>query len=89
MDPKLFRQVRKALGLTQARLATALGVSRVTVNKMERGRLKQGIPDEIGERLVDLQRMGKVVEAYRERFPRISEVWKNDTHLWDNEEDEQ
>ena len=39
IDPKVFKQVRKRLGLSQQELADALGLSRVTVNKMERGRL--------------------------------------------------
>lgn len=56
INPKVFKQVRKALGLSQQELADAIGLSRVTINKMERGRLRRGIPDEIAERLMSLQK---------------------------------
>jgi transcriptional regulator with XRE-family HTH domain len=99
INPKLFRQVRKALGFTQQQLADRLGLSRVTVNKMERGRLRRGIPDEIGAKLLELkpQMTTKVtteVAAARKAFVRASsraestQAFLDDTHLWDNEEDE-
>jgi predicted transcriptional regulator len=101
IDPKVFKQVRKRLGLSQQELADALGLSRVTVNKMERGRLARGIPDEIAERLVALK--PRPVTAPRHKLahygdrrrhdhldpPMDAEIkaW-DDEHLWDNEEDE-
>jgi transcriptional regulator with XRE-family HTH domain len=89
IDPKVFKQVRKRLGLSQAELADALGLSRVTVNKMERGRLARGIPDEIAERLMVLkpragQRRAHLDEAHE--FATGHPV--DDADLWDNEEDE-
>jgi transcriptional regulator with XRE-family HTH domain len=55
INPKVFKQVRRALGLSQQELADQLGLSRVTINKMERGKLARGIPDEIGARLMALK----------------------------------
>jgi len=102
IDPKVFKQVRKRLGMSQAELADALGLSRVTINKMERGRLARGIPDEIGERLVALKPRLPVaahvsvrdVQAFADADPAnvkaISDMeMGGDSHLWDNEEDDQ
>jgi transcriptional regulator with XRE-family HTH domain len=101
IDPKVFKQVRKRLGLSQQELADALGLSRVTVNKMERGRLARGIPDEIGERLILLQHTTEVQAAVRSRITtprhklkhygdrrRHDHAAEDDAHLWDNEEDD-
>lgn len=93
IDPKVFKQVRRALGLSQQQLADALALSRVTINKMERGKLARGIPDEIGARLMALKKKPQVVTARLkdtggvlmfETRPNV-----NDAHLWDNEEDDQ
>ena len=40
MSPKMLRERRRQLGLTQAELASRLGVSRQTVNSWERGRVR-------------------------------------------------
>ena len=90
IDPKVFRQVRKALGLTQDELGKALGLSRITVNKMERGRLVKGIPDEIANRLMALKpRAGAIPSpdyiALHAKDPNV----KDDSHLWDNEEEDE
>jgi len=101
IDPKVFKQVRKALGLSQQELADALGLSRVTVNKMERGRLRRGIPDNVAEMLMAIKAHPKglrtverkPVEKLYRPLPDgsfIRDVWPtNDAHLWDNEEDDQ
>jgi transcriptional regulator with XRE-family HTH domain len=95
IDPKVFKAVRKRLGLSQQELAERLSLSRVTVNKMERGRLKNGIPDEIGARLMALKPASSPAEVVtRKRYPLkpygdgLQENAVNDKHLWDNEEDE-
>jgi DNA-binding Xre family transcriptional regulator len=102
IDPKVFKQVRKRLGLSQQELADALGLSRVTINKMERGRLARGIPDEIAERLVALKPRPVTAPRHklahygdRQRHDHMDVVipvkWAedyDDSHLWDNEEDE-
>lgn len=95
INPKVFKQVRKALGLTQQELADRLGISRVTVNKMEQGRLKRGIPDDVGAKLLELK------QADFDKLPKgvtgipvykaetTSTTWPaSDKHLWDNAEDE-
>jgi transcriptional regulator with XRE-family HTH domain len=78
IDPKVFKQVRKRLGLSQQELADCLGLSRVTVNKMERGRLARGIPDEIAERLVALK--PRPVTAPRHKLPHYGDRQRHD-HL--------
>ena len=103
IDPKVFKQVRRALGLSQQDLANALGLSRVTINKMERGRLRRGIPDEVGARLLALKPASSVVEMVtRHRHPLKpygveppAEAYSGDSNgplpdadLWDNEEDD-
>jgi transcriptional regulator with XRE-family HTH domain len=100
IDPKVFKAVRKRLGLSQQELADALGLSRVTINKMERGRLKNGIPDEIGARLMALGKRSdaRPVEHAGIVERHVSAVLTNardcprrpvdDEDLWDNEEDE-
>ena len=93
IDPKVFKQVRKALGLSQQELADALGLSRVTVNKMERGRLRRGIPDEVAERLLAIKNPPGWREADGVALPSVAswadiEEPLDDAHLWDNEEDE-
>jgi|SRR5882724_2201513 len=95
IDPKVFKQVRKALGLSQQELADALGLSRVTVNKMERGRLRRGIPDEVADRLMALKpgakRKPEVVIRTLEDTGGALMFQTNvndDSHLWDNEEDD-
>jgi transcriptional regulator with XRE-family HTH domain len=101
IDPKVFKAVRKRLGLSQQELADALGLSRVTINKMERGRLKQGIPDEIGARLLAIkpayakEPMPLVAvqfhKALQEEQIVVPAKWAedDDAELWDNEEDDQ
>ena len=97
IDPKVFKQVRKALGLSQQELADAIGLSRVTINKMERGKLARGIPDEIGARLMELKTRRPVEKLYRplpdgsfirDVLPDVNTALRGDDHLWDNEEDE-
>jgi DNA-binding XRE family transcriptional regulator len=92
IDPKVFKQVRRALGLSQQDLANALGLSRVTINKMERGRLRRGIPDEIAERLMALKPASGLFDMVQRHHgpikPYGEEVPKDDQDLWDNEEDE-
>jgi DNA-binding XRE family transcriptional regulator len=93
IDPKVFKQVRRALGMSQQDLANALGVSRVTINKMERGRLRRGIPDEIAERLMALKPASSAFEMVtRPRHPMnpygVEAPKADDQDLWDNEEDE-
>lgn len=98
IDPKVFKQVRKALGLSQQELADALGLSRVTVNKMERGRLRRGIPDEVATRLMFLRAAPKPKgKPDPEMDARLEQAFiaeddrrnaEDDAHLWDNEEDE-
>jgi transcriptional regulator with XRE-family HTH domain len=90
IDPKVFKQVRKALGLSQDQLATALGLSRITINKMERGKLRRGIPDEVADRLLALKNGAqvKVYVAAPSPLPNWHPEWKDDAHLWDNEEDD-
>lgn len=99
INPKVFKQVRKRLGLSQQQLADALGLSRVTVNKMERGRLKNGIPDEIGARLLAIKRPLLADTKPPERTkaargheaiagPNLQLTDFDDSDLWDNEEDE-
>ena len=102
IDPKVFKQVRKALGLSQQELADALGLSRVTVNKMERGKLRRGIPDEVADHLLALRENHVWAKLTPEEMAKISPAitvegavtgrWtapKDDSHLWDNEEDDQ
>lgn len=48
-----FRQIRKTLGVTQAAVAEALGVSQGNVSFYERG---QTIPPEIATRLIEFAR---------------------------------
>ena len=86
IDPKVFKQVRKRLGLSQQELGDALGLSRVTVNKMERGRLARGIPDEIAERLLKLGPQPDMWPCLKGALRH--QAAPDDTHLWDNEEDE-
>ena len=93
IDPKVFKQVRKALGLSQQELADALRLSRVTVNKMERGKLARGIPDDIGARLMLLKPRGsephvKILGASEALKQQAVKSFREDDHLWDNEEDE-
>jgi len=93
IDPKVFKQVRKVLGLSQQELAYALGLSRVTVNKMERGRLRRGIPDNVADHLMALKGPsdGAIYRSSQKPDPELdAEVRRiiNDAHLWDNEEDE-
>jgi transcriptional regulator with XRE-family HTH domain len=78
IDPKVFKQVRKRLGLSQQELGDALGLSRVTINKMERGRLARGIPDEIAERLVALK--PRPVSAPRHKLRHYGDRQRHD-HL--------
>lgn len=40
MTPTAFLARRKALGMTQAQLATALGVHQMTISKWERGKTR-------------------------------------------------
>lgn len=93
IDPKVFKQVRKALGLSQQDLANALGLSRVTINKMERGRLRRGIPDEVAAKLLALKPASGMFEMVQRHHAPIKpygqpEVKAEDADLWDNEEDE-
>jgi DNA-binding XRE family transcriptional regulator len=88
IDPKVFKQVRKALGLSQQELADAIGLSRVTINKMERGKLKQGIPDEIANRLLALKPRGPAGRTLQLNVKALPAPMQDDKHLWDNEEDE-
>lgn len=102
IKPDVFKQVRKALGLTQQELADKIGLSRVTVNKMEQGRLKRGIPDEIAARLLALSKhpLDKVTLAAHARGENVVNTTRDavcgpnvqttsfDDHLWDNEEDD-
>ena len=102
IDPKVFKQVRKALGLSQQELADALGLSRVTVNKMERGRLRRGIPDNVAEMLMAIRAhpkgLRKVLRPNPEMDARLEQAFIaeddrrrnaiDDAHLWDNEEDD-
>ena len=90
INPKVFKQVRKALGLTQEELADALGLSRVTINKMERGKLRRGIPDEIAARLMALKAKPNVKHEVNpfEGAPIITDQPFHSDDLWDNEEDE-
>lgn len=102
IKPTVFKQVRKALGLTQQELADNLGLSRVTVNKMEQGRLKRGIPDDVGAKLLALK-AGEQAEANAAktlqnpvnvnytREHELSVAFQeagDDQHLWDNEEED-
>ena len=98
IDPKVFKQVRKALRLSQQELADALGLSRVTVNKMERGRLRRGIPDNVAEMLMAIKAHPKglrtvvrpqtVNNAFKDVIENFYKA-PDDSHLWDNEEDDQ
>lgn len=85
IDPQVFKQVRKALGLTQEELADALGLSRVTVNRMERGKLIAGIPDEIGGRLMSLNR-SDVKEEVTVSFPQLADEVEMERALRDDGE---
>lgn len=100
INPKVFKQVRKALGLSQQELADAIGLSRVTINKMERGRLRRGIPDEIAARLMALRPRADITQKIEAANKEIAsrpfrqalfgeDNVKSDDHLWDNEEDDQ
>lgn len=104
IDPKVFKQVRKTLGLTQAELADELGLSRITINKMERGKLTRGIPDYVGEMLMKLKRSRDKPDAKVRKFiagRKLSideeeesmvdpEEWdrKPDARLWGDEDDD-
>lgn len=90
INPKILKQVRKALGLTQQELADALGLSRVTINKMEKGKLKRGIPDEIGAKLMALriQAGNEALVVKAMQTPVDTGYVNSNTNLWDNEEDE-
>jgi transcriptional regulator with XRE-family HTH domain len=99
IDPKVFKAVRKRLGLSQQEIADQLSLSRVTINKMERGRLKNGIPDEIGARLLAIKRPMAKPDAFEDaaRGRDVKPLTNardcprrpvDDTELWDNEEDE-
>ena len=89
INPKVFKQVRKALGLSQQELADALGLSRVTINKMERGKLRRGIPDEIAARLLALKPKVNVKPLKirdQEHYDSLKEA--GDKDLWDNDEED-
>ena len=57
-NPARLREIRKSLGWTQVRLATALGVRRNTLARWERG-------DPVPSRVVVLAAEYIVVEEYR------------------------
>ena len=56
LAPEALRARRRALGLTQAGLATALDVSANTVARWERGELRVGHPERVLRRLALLER---------------------------------
>lgn len=90
IDPKVFKQVRKALGLSQQELADAIGLSRVTINKMERGKLARGIPDEIAARLMGLKsKPAPDGIDYDYVSPSEREAVNVNDDLWDNEEEDE
>lgn len=87
--PEIFKAVRHQLGLSQAELGTALGVTRVTVNKYERGRARRGIPAAIGEKLLALANKARNSSQTvdEEPGPRTEETWRvprTETHggIW-------
>lgn len=54
LKPEVFKAIRLKLGMTQAEMAVALGISRVSVNHMETNKLRKGIPDRIPAKLAEL-----------------------------------
>ena len=65
--PKIVREMRTRLGLSQEKLATKLGVSFATINRWENGRTK---PSSMGKVLIErqLKNMGERGADLLERF---------------------
>lgn len=83
MSPEEFRKIRKAARMTQAQMATHLGVSRLTINNWETGKFR--IPDDALDTLTEKGvSPGTPKETAKQQAERLAFEQKAIAHWVDN-----